>query len=212
MSYQTLIGAKFFVSTGLEAAKPITAISNAAPPVVTSNAHGYANGDELLILNGWEDFNESVIRASAVAANAYTIADYDSQNTDFFPAAGAAGNAQKISGWLPVGQVLGITPSGGEAAFEDLKPLDRRNGIKLFNGFTGASLEFMLGWDRSLNEQKAFQAASRVGGKRAIKFLLPGSVYAYAYGTISASNLPQFESVLKQKVVMTVAGMFTSFI
>ncbi len=212
MSYNTLVGAKFFVSTSLEAAKGITAITNAAPPVVTSNAHGYANGDEVLILNGWEDFNESVIRASAVGANAYTIADYDSTNTDFFSVGGAAGNGQRIAGWLPVGQVLAITPSGGDAAFEDVKPLDKRNGVRMFNGFSGASLEFTLGWDRALTEQKAFQAASRVGGKRAIKFVLPGSVYAYAYGTVSASSLPVFESVLKQKVVVTLSGNFTSFI
>lgn len=212
MSYNTLIGAKFFVSTGLEAAKAISAISNQAPPVVTANAHGFSNGDETLILNGWEDFNESVVRVSAQTTNNFTIADYDASNVDFFPAAGAAGSAQKISGWLPIGQILGITPSGGEASFEDIKPLDRRNGIKLFNGFSGASLELTLGWDRSLNDQKAFQAASRIGGKRAIKFLLPGSVYAYAYGVVSASALPVFESTLKQKVVLTMSGQFTSFV
>ncbi len=99
MSYNTLIGAQFFLSTTLEAAKSVTAITNAAPPVATSAAHGYANGDEILLLNGWDDFNESVVRASAVATNNFTVAGYDTSSTDFYPAASAPGTAQKIAGW-----------------------------------------------------------------------------------------------------------------
>ncbi|KQY83652.1 phage tail tube protein [Pelomonas sp. Root1444] len=211
MSYNTLIGAQFFLSTTLEAAKTITAISNAAPPVVSSTAHGYANNDEVVIFNNWDDFNESVVRASAVAANAFSIAGYDSTNTDFYPVASAVGTAQKIAGWTSIGQVLGVTPSGGEASFEEVKPFDRRNAVKLFTGFSGASLELTLGWDRSRADQQAMQAASRIGGKKAIKFVLPGGIYGYAYGTVSASSLPVFESVMKQKVVITMAGAFTSF-
>lgn len=211
MSYNTLIGAQFFISSGLDAAKASSGISNAAPPVVTANAHGYANGDEILLLNGWDDFNESVVRASAVAANTFAVAGYDSSSTDFYPAASSAGSAQKISGWTSLGQVLGITPSGGEASFEEVKPFDRRTAVKLFTGFSASSLELTLGWDRSRADQTALQTASRTGAKRAIKFLLPGGIYGYAYGVVSASPLPQFESVLKQKVVFTMAGQFTSF-
>lgn len=211
MSYNTLIGAQFFISSGLDAAKSSSSISNASPPVVTAAAHGYANGDEILLLNGWDDFNESIVRASAVATNTFAVAGYDSSNTDFYPAASSAGSAQKVSGWISLGQVLGIAPSGGEASFEEVRPFDRRNAVKLFTGFSASSLELTLGWDRSRADQQALQTASRTGGKRAIKFLLPGGIYGYAYGVVSASPLPQFESVLKQKVVFTMAGQFTSF-
>lgn len=211
MSYNTLIGAQFFLSTGFAGATNITAISAAAPPVVQDAAHGYANGDELLLLNGWDDFNESIVRASAVAANNFTVAGYDTTNTDFYPPASAPGTAQKVQGWTSIGQVLGITPSGGEASFEEVKPFDRRTAVKLFTGFSAAALEITLGWDRSRADQQALQTASRTGAKRAVKFILPGGVYGYAYGVVSASPLPQFESVMKQKVVLTMAGMFTSF-
>lgn len=211
MSYNTLIGAQFFLSTGLAAATNITAVTNAAPPVFTDAAHGYSNNDELLILNGWDDFNEAIVRASAVSTNNFTVAGYDTTSTDFYPAAGAPGTAQKVSGWTPLGQVLGITPSGGEASFEEVKPYDRRNAVKIFTGFSASSLEITLGWDRTRSDQQALQTASRTGAKRAVKFVLPGGVYGYAYGTVSASALPTFESVLKQKVVFTMAGMFTSF-
>lgn len=211
MAYQSLIGAQFFISSGFDAAKTISGITNANPPVVTSAAHGYANNDEILILNGWEDFNESVVRASSVATNTFNIGGYDSTNTDWYPSASAAGTCKKVSGWTSLGQILGITPSGGDASFEELKPFDRRNGVKIPTGFSAASLEMTLGYDRTRADQIALQAASRSMSKLAVKFSLPGGSFGYAYGTVSASALPMFETVLKQKVVFTMAGMFTSF-
>lgn len=211
MSYNTLIGAKFYVSTGLDAAKTLGSVTNAAPPVFNATAHGYSNNDELLVLNNWDDFNESIIRASSVAANTLVAAGYDTTNTDFYPAASSGGTLQKISGWLEVGQVLGITPNGGEASFEEVKPYDRRNAIKKFTGFSASSLDMTLGWDRSRTDQQAFQAASRTGAARAMKFVLPGGIFCYAYGVVSASGMPIFETILKQKVVLTMNGQFTSF-
>jgi uncharacterized membrane protein YraQ (UPF0718 family) len=68
-----------------------------------------------------------------------------------------------------------------------------------------------LGWDRSRTDQQLLQTASRSAGKRAFKFVLPGGVYGYAYGTVSASALPMFETILKQKVSIAMNGIFTSF-
>lgn len=212
MSYNTLIGAKFFMSSGLDAAKTVTGISNANPPVVTSTAHGYANNDEILLLNNWDDLNEVVVRASSVATNTFQIGGgYDTTSTDFYPAASGAGTAQKVSGWTEIGQVLGVNAQGGEASFEEVKPYDRRTGVKIFTGFSGSSLEMTLGWDRSRGDQAALQTASRGAQKRAFKFVLPGGYFGYAYGTVSASAIPTFETVLKQRVVLTMAGIFTSF-
>ncbi len=211
MSYYTLIGAKFAISTTLDAADTVTSITNASPPVINSTGHGLSNNDEFVLFNNWDEFNESVIRASGVAANTINIAGYDTSDTTFYPAASSAGTLQKIAGWTEMGQVLGITGSGGDAAFEEVKPYDRRSGVKIFTGFSGSSLEFTLGWDRARADQTAIASAARTASKKAFRFSLPGGVYAYAYGTVSASPLPTFENVLKQKVVLTMAGIFTSF-
>lgn len=211
MSYQALIGAKFYMSTGLDGAKTLSSVSNAAPPVFNSTAHGYSNGDEIVVFNAWDDFNESVIKASSVATNALTAAGYDTSDTTWYPAASSAGTLQKVSGWLEIGQVLGITPQGGEAKFEEVNPFDRRNGVKIPTGFSAASLEMTLGWDRSRADQAAFQAAARTGAKKAIKFVLPGGVVGYCYGMVSASALPMFETIMKQKVSLTMNGQFTTF-
>lgn len=212
MSYQTLVGAKFYISTGLSAAVALSGISNAAPPVATTGAaHGGADGDEFLILNSWDDFNESIARIDQLTTTTFSIPGYDSSDTNWYPAASAPGTVQKISGWQEIGQVLAIDPQGGEAQFEEVNPFDRRNGVKIPTGFSAASLQMTLGWDRSRTDQQLMQTASRSAGKRAFKFVLPGGYYGYAYGTVSASALPTFEKVMKQKVALTMNGMFTTF-
>lgn len=212
MSYQTLVGAKFYMSTGLASAVALSGISNAAPPVATTGAaHGGVDGDEFLILNSWDDFNESIARIDQLSTTTFSVPGYDSSDTDWYPAASSSGTVQKISGWQEIGQVLAIDPQGGEAQFEEVNPFDRRNGIKIPTGFSAASLNMTLGWDRSRTDQQLLQTASRSAGKRAFKFVLPGGYYGYAYGVVSASALPTFEKVMKQKVALTMNGMFTTF-
>jgi hypothetical protein len=212
MSYQALVGAKFFISTGLGAAVNISSISNASPPLVTTAAaHGGVDGEEFVIFNSWDDYNEAVARIDQLSATTFTIPGYDTSDANWYPPASAVGTVQKVSGWQEIGQVLGISPSGGEAKFEELSPFDRRNGVKVPTGFTASSLEMTLGWDRSRTDQQLLQTASRSAGKRAFKFVLPGGVYGYAYGTVSASALPMFETILKQKVSIAMNGIFTSF-
>jgi hypothetical protein len=212
MSYNTLVGAQFAISSGFAGSINITGTTNAAPPVfTTASAHSYSTNDEVLVDLGWDDFNGVVVRAGAASGSTFSAPGYDTTDTNFYPSASGTGTVKKISGWTSMGQVLAINPSGGEAAFEEVNPFDRRNGVKIFTGFSAASLEITLGWDRSRADQQAFQTASRTGAKRAIRFIMPGGIYGYAYGTVSASALPQFEKVLKQKVVITLDGQFTTF-
>lgn len=212
MSYQTLVGAKFFMSTGLSAAVTLSGISNASPPVATTSAaHGGVDGDEFVIFNSWDDFNESVARIDQLTTTTFSVPGYDSSDTNWYPAASSSGTVQKVSGWQEIGQVLAIDPQGGEAQFEEVNPFDRRNGIKVPTGFSAASLTMTLGWDRSRADQQLLQTASRSAGKRAFKFVLPGGYYGYAHGVVSASALPTFEKIMKQKVSLTMNGMFTTF-
>jgi hypothetical protein len=61
----------------LEAAKNITAISAALPGVVTSNAHGFANGDEVFLQSivGTTELNGRWFRVANVTANTFTLKD-----------------------------------------------------------------------------------------------------------------------------------------
>lgn len=84
----------------LEAAKNITAITQANPGVVTSNAHGYVNGDWVYISNvvGMTQLNGNTYVVAGAAANTFTLTDLFGNvvNTTGFGAYVSGGTAQRV--------------------------------------------------------------------------------------------------------------------
>ncbi len=214
MSYYPVTGSKFFVSSGFASAKTISAVTNAAPPVCTSTAHGYSDLDEVLIAtSGWEDLAYSMFRVNQLTTDTFECTGFDATDTDWYPAGSGAGTATKVSGWTELGQVLGVTASGGDPKNITVSPLNRRTDILIPVGFNPSSLQFELGFDPALADQVALATASRSLDKRAFKFTLPGSAYAYCYGTVSMAPIPTFDtgSVMRRTVNISIDGLFTFF-
>lgn len=76
-----------FISNGgyiLEATKNITAITNASPGVITSNAHGYSNNDLIFLNNigGMTQLNGGTYTVANATANTFTLKDQFGANVD----------------------------------------------------------------------------------------------------------------------------------
>lgn len=208
MSYKTPEGCKFLFSTTFAAVKNITALSNANPAVAQSAAHGYANGDELLILSGWEDLTDSVYRAASVATDSFALQNVDTSDTDWFAPGGGIGSAQKVSNWIEIPQVLTIQPNGGDPKFIDVNPLARRNGFQIPTGFNPSSLELTLGHDAGNANYAAMKAVSQRLTKVAFKMLLADGTASYGYGVLTVQNIAQLQSgaVNQVKAVFAAQG------
>lgn len=91
----------FFVDSGLtyDDPKTITNITAANPPVVTSNGHGFSNGDQVLIteVKGLLDDPDPEEGESLVNTNSYTVANVTA-NTFELSGANGAGFTAYISG------------------------------------------------------------------------------------------------------------------
>lgn len=195
MSYKTPEGCKFLFSTTFAAAKNITALTNADPAEATSTAHGFTEGDEILVLSGWEDVTDSVYRVGDVGdANTFEIADLDTSDTDWFSPGGGVGTAQKISDWVEIPQVLTTTPNGGDPRFVDVNPLARRNGFQIPTGFNPASLSLTLGHDAGNANYKTMKDVSRKLQKVAFKQLLADGAASYGYGVLTVQQIAQLQS------------------
>lgn len=212
MSYLKLVGSKFSVSTGFATATNITDITNTAPPVVSSAAHGMVDGDEALILDSWEDFSSSVFRINQLTTGTLDLPGYDATDTVLYPQGSENGTIAKVTGWQEIGQVLSVTNTGGGPRTETIYPYERRNGVIIDLGFEPASMTMTLGWNRTRTDQIALATASRVRGKRAFRYVLNGPTYCYGYGTVSMSEAPKFENVMKVDVQVNFDGWFTAFI
>lgn len=181
-------------SSTFAAAKTISALTNANPAVATSTAHGYATGDEILLTSGWEDATDSIYQVEVVDANSFKILGLDTSNTDFFPAAGGAGTAQKVSAWTTIPQVLSISASGGDARFTDVAPLAKRNAVKVPTGFNATSVTLSLAHDASNANYKTMVGISRALTKVGFKQVISGGAVTYGYGYMSVSEFPKLNN------------------
>lgn len=192
MSYKFPDGGKFLFSSTFAAAKVLASMTNANPCVATSVAHGYADGDELLINSGWEDIDDSVFRADQLTADTFSLLDLDTSDTNLFTAGGGANStAQKISNWIEVPQVLTINNSGGDPRTATINPVFRRNGISRPLGFNPTTITLELAHDASNANYKTMLGLSRSLTPVAFKLLLADGSASYGYGYMAVSEVPK---------------------
>ncbi len=85
----TVLGAtatikSYYTDSALGSSKAITNITQANPGVVTSNGHGFANGDKVLITNvlGMTQVNKRYWTVKATAANTFALGNDENANFD----------------------------------------------------------------------------------------------------------------------------------
>lgn len=213
MSLYTIIGSKLFLGSTLASAKTLTGITNAAPPVATSTAHGYSDNDEILVLGSWEGVDKSIYRIDQLTTDTYSLPGYDFTDTDFYPSGSSGGTTQKVTAWTEITQVLNATSSGGGPRKITANLINRRNPVSKTVGREPTAMQLTLAWDPSLADQIALMTASRKLGNLPFKFQLSGGGFAYAYGTVSMSSLPTFDttSFMSVQVDIDVEGELTFF-
>lgn len=206
-------GSQTQFSQTFAAAKNMTAVTNANPAVVTSVAHGYTTGDEILVTSGWEDITDTVIKITVLTADTFSLTGIDTTNTGFYPIAGGVGTAQKVTGWTAIPQILTISGSGGDARFTDVQLLSKRNAIRVPTGFNATSITLSLAHDPSQAAYITMLGISRNLSKVAFKQMISGGAVTYGYGYLSVSEMPQLNvnQVNTVQAAMTVLGRSISY-
>jgi hypothetical protein len=108
-------GAIAAVGTATAATKAITAVTAANPPVVTSTAHGYANGDLVFIdsVVGMTQLNKRLFVVANQAANSFELKGIDGTGYTAYVSGGTAAKKTMTT----IGEVKSMGPGlDGEAA------------------------------------------------------------------------------------------------
>ena len=213
MAYYFPEGSKFYFSKTFAPAKKVSAITNANPAVATSTAHGYVDGDEILLTSGWEDATDTVFRVDQLTADTFQLLGLNTTDLNFYPTGSGAGEARKVSTWVEIPQVLGISTSGGDARFTTISPLAKRNDINVPTGFNAMSINVTLGYDPANANYQTMLDISRTLEKVAFKMVLSGGAVAYGYGYMSVSEAPQLNRNQANQVnaAITLLGRFMSY-
>lgn len=107
-------GSVLAIATAKAATKTITGITKANPAVVTSTAHGYANGDPVWIaaVVGMTELNGAWYIATNITANTFELRGVDSTGYGTYVSGGTA----QVPVWANWCEVSAWNVSGGQAA------------------------------------------------------------------------------------------------
>lgn len=136
------------LATVLSAVKTVTGISNAAEGVVSCTAHGFSNGDFVILTSGWGRLNKRAFRIKSVTTDTFVLEGADTTNTNFYPSGSGGGTVVKVTTWVQVTGVMNLQPSGGEAKTVNYKFMESDVEFSINDGFTATSYTFDLDADQ----------------------------------------------------------------
>lgn len=193
------------VQSTLAVAKTISAISKALPGVVSSTAHGYANGDYVLIeAQGMYQLNNRVMRVSAVATDSFTLEGEDTTNYADF----TSGTAKKITFGTTLATLTNINASGGDFDFIDTTTIHDSIKTQIPGLANPSTYSFESFWDPSDSGLVALKSASDSQSQRALLFSFANGQKFVFNGYVGASLAPtgSAQDLIKTSVVFTALG------
>ena len=193
------------VQSAIAATKTITAITKASPGVVSSTAHGYSNGDYVLLsVQGMYQLNYRVMRVSAVATDSFSLEGEDTTNYATF----VSGTAQKITFGTTLATLTNINASGGDFDFVDTTTIHDSIKTQIPGLGNPSTYNFESFWDPSDAGLVALKSASDAQAQRAILFSFSNSQKFVFNGYVGCSLSPtgSAQDLIKTSVVFTSLG------
>lgn len=209
MTIYTNSGLAMSMQSAIAAAKTITGITKAAPGVITAVAHGYSNGDLVLLeVEGMTELNKRPFEVANVATDTFQLVGPDGttglDTTNF--GTFSSGTAKKLTMGTSITGVQGFRSSGGEIKFTDSTTVHDTHDKQIVSGATALSYSLDMQWDPANAGQQAMQAAFEARASRAFKITWPSGAYVMFYGSIGYSGAPGGE---KQGITTTSAAVST---
>lgn len=201
------------VQTVLAAAVALTAITKANPAVASATAHGYANGDVLLLrVNGMTQLDYAVVRVANQATGTFELEGIDSTTFDTFIATGST--AQKITFGANASTFQDVSASGGEAADIEIKTIHTDQDRVIPGNRTPLSFSFGSLWDVSDPALKALKSFDNIKSPCAIMFRFATGDLVYFAAVPSTSLAPggSAGNAVTTPVKLNVSGVLSYYV
>lgn len=181
------------MQSAIAAAKTITAATNADPGVFTSVAHGYADGDIILLeVDGMPELNQRLFQVYAKATDTFQLEDVDGASGIDTTSLGTflSGTAKKLTMGTSVVGVQDFNPSGGDPKMTDTTTVHDINDRQMVNGASAMSYGLTMQWDPANAGQQAMLAAYKAAASRGFKITWPNGRTCMFYGTVGFTGMP----------------------
>lgn len=166
----------------------ISTITKANPGVVTSTAHGLADGDYVYLeVQGMYQLNGRVARVDNKADNTFELEGIDTTLFDTF----SSGTAKKLTFGTSITTATTLSASGGDFDFIDTTTIHTNAKTQMPGLASPASYQFENIWDVSDSGLLAMKVAADAQAIRAFKFTFGtgGQIMVFA-GYCGATLLP----------------------
>ncbi len=182
------------MESAIASAKTITAFTNANPGVATSVAHGYNDGDIILLeVEGMMEVNDRLFVVVNKATDTFQLKNTATGavgiDTTLFGAF-SSGTAKKVTLGNTIPGVQGFAPSGGDIKFVDTTTVSDTQDKQEVVGASPMSYALTMQWDPSDSAQIAMIAAYATRSQKGFRITWPNGRYALFYGTVGYTGAP----------------------
>jgi hypothetical protein len=205
-------GTQIFVEGSRGPELTVTAVSNAARPVMTIADSGLVVGDYIIVTSSnWSRLAEKQLRVVAVSGSAVTVEGIDTTSTTSFPAPGNA-VVHKILSWFELPCVTDVSTDGGEQqsiTFQCLSD-DREQTIPTYK--SAVSTTYTFAHDYTNPVYPILRQLDESGELIAVRAYVPRAQEMRLWtGTLAFNETPQVavNEVETLSVVITVRGRYS---
>ena len=214
MTIHTNSGLKLYMESAIAAAKTISGITKAAPGVISSTAHGFANGDNVLLeIQGMVELHGYLCKVVSTATDTFQVADVNGTtgiDTTLFSTF-TSGTAKKVTLGTSITGVQDFNFAGGEIKVQDTTTVNDTQDTQIVVGATAQSADMTMQWDPASSAQQAMIAAFKTRANKGFKVLWPDGAFTMWYGTVGYTGAPggEKQGVTTSPAKITMLGGLT---
>lgn len=201
-------GAIVSLATTMGTAKTVSALTNAATGVATSTAHGFTDGDLVIMSSGWSNLDNRIVRVDNSATNVFDIEGVDTSSVTLFPAGSGTGSATEITAFTQITQIMGFATSGGDQQFATYSFLEQNFETQIPTISSAQTITIDIADDPALAGYIALKAASDARATRGLKIAMPDGSFILYYGYVSLNETPSVSkgAVMQVKATFSLLG------
>jgi hypothetical protein len=193
------------ISSAFGADKTISAVSNANPGVATSAAHGFSDGDILLLSSGWTELNDRPVRVDDSTTGTFELEGFDTSSLTRFPAGGGVGTAKEATTFVPFSQVTDVQTAGGEQQYFQWVYLEDGLQRQKPTFKNARSMTVLLDYDNALAWYDTLLAHDLSGDTQILRAALPNGKLFYWSVVVGFDGEPNFNINTNMQVTAQLA-------
>lgn len=189
-------GTVFSIASAIEAADPITAITNANPAVATLTAgHGLSLNDVGILVCDWGNLTEKAVKITALVTNDATLGGLDTTSTTRFPAGGGVGSFARVTSWITIPQIINPQRQGGDQQYVNFQFVEADNEDSLPTVRSARSMSMKVADPDVLTASwyTRLRSLSDTRAQTVLRATLRNGGVVYYVGTLTMAEDPSME-------------------